>query len=105
MSIAAKTDIDTPQTVWDDIESFGGRLLMTIPFNSSVDKMKGFIAIMGEGSGEDSVPTLTLCVSKPTGGAIISTVVCPNSDNYLDFADKLYTDAYTSFKREEELVN
>ena len=105
MSIAAKLDGDTPQSIWEDLDSFGARILMTIPFNSSIEKMQGFVSIMGSGSGNDSIPTLTLCVSKPSGGAIVSTIVCPSSDNYLDFADKLYTDAYTSFERKESLDN
>ena len=99
--IAAKIEGDTPQDVWEEISSIGARMLMTIPFGSSIDKMQGFVSILGEGEGDESMPTLTFCVSKPKGGAIISTIVCPDSDKYLDFADRLYVDAYSSFSRAE----
>ena len=99
--IATKTEGQTPRDLWEDLLSIGGRLLMTIPFGSSVDDMQGFMSIVGEGEGESSIPTLTFCISKPKGGAIISTIVYPNSSNYLDFADRMYVDAYTKFSRED----
>ncbi len=103
--IATKTEGQTPSDILEDLLSMGGRLLMTIPFGSTIDNMQGFMSIVGEGEGSDSIPTLTFCVSKPKGGAIISTIVYPNSDNYLDFADRMYVDAYTKFSRQESEQN
>jgi hypothetical protein len=98
--MATKKEGQTPRDILEELVSMGGRLLMTIPFGSSVDDMQGFMSIVGEGEGEGSIPTLTFCVSKPKGGAIISTIVYPSSDSYLDFADRMYVDAYTKFSRE-----
>lgn len=106
MTFATKLDKDTPQTLWKEQEGLGGRLLTTLPFGSSIEKMQGFISVMGSENDEEgfSFPVLTFCVEKPSGGAIASTIVFPDQDMYLDFIDKFHIDAYSNFSRSNELI-
>ena len=100
MTFAAKLNEETPQSIWDEQKELGGRLLLTIPFGSSVEEMEGFISTVGKEDYEPApFPVLTFCVAKPTGGAIASTIVFPTSDLFLDFIDKLQCDAYSAFER------
>jgi hypothetical protein len=106
MSFASKLDEETPQSVWEEQEGLGARLLLTIPFGSSMEDMRGFISLLGEESFEDApFPVITFCVGKPVGGAIVSTIIFPNSDLYLDFIDSLHCDAYAHFERKIKLIN
>jgi hypothetical protein len=105
MTFAAKLDKETPQSIWEEQEGLGGRLLLTIPFHSSIDDMQGFISVLGQDENMDApFPVLTFCIAKPSGGAIASTVVFPTADLYLDFIDKLHCDAYSVFDRQVQLV-
>jgi hypothetical protein len=87
---------DTPQTIWEEQKSLGARMMLTIPFGSSPEKMLGFISVIGDRSSE--LPVLTLCVDKPSGGAIVSTVVFDSSDRYNDFVSKLLVDYAVNFE-------
>jgi hypothetical protein len=106
VTFASKTDKETPQTLWMDQEGLGGRLLATIPFGSPIQQMQGFISVMGSEDEEDGLPlpVLTICVERPGGGAIASTLVFPDRDIYLDFIDKLHIDAYLNFSRSSDLT-
>jgi hypothetical protein len=101
MTFASKLDKETPQTLWKEQSELGARLMFTIPFGSPTDSMQGFISVLGSESVEQdfSFPVMTICVEKPTGGAIVSTVVFPDQDIYLDFIDKFHADAYSNFSR------
>jgi hypothetical protein len=106
MTFASKLDEETPQTLWEEQGSLGGRLLATIPLGSPIEQMRGFISVMGGEDSEDGflLPVLTFCIERPSGGAIASTIVFPNQDIYLDFIDKLHVDAYSSFSRLNDLI-
>jgi hypothetical protein len=105
MTFAAKLDEATPQSVWEEQEGLGGRLLLTIPFGSRIDDMQGFVSMMGEDDFEAApFPVLTFCIAKPIGGAIVSTVVFPDNDLFLDFIDKMHFDAYSRFDRKNLLI-
>ena len=101
MTFASTLNKETPQSVWKEQKDLGARLLFTIPSGSSEEDMQGFISTMGSKDNEDEFffPVLTLCVEKPSGGAIVSTLVFPSQDVYLNFIDKIHVDAYTSFSR------
>lgn len=107
MSFASSLDKETPQSLWAEQEELGGRIITTIPFGVPVDKMQGFISVIGNNLSEDTpFPVLTVCVEKPaSGGAIVSTVVFPSQDIYLDFIENISTDAYYRFVRSKGLVD
>ena len=106
MTFASKIDEETPQSLWEQQKDLGGRLLLTIPFGSSTDKMQGFISVMGSENDETdfSFPVMTFCIEKPSGGAIASTIVFPDQDIYLEFIDKFHIDAYSNFSRSNDLI-
>jgi len=105
MTVAAKFDEETPQSMWEEQEALGGRILFTIPFNSSIENMQGFISVIGEDDFEPApFPVLTFCIAKPTGGAIVSTVVFPSPDLFLYFVAKIHLDAYSRFDRTTALI-
>lgn len=105
MTFASKLNKETPQSIWQEQEKLGGRLLFTIPHGSSEDNMQGFISTLGSKDNEDEFffPVVTFCVEKPSGGSIVSTIVFPSQDIYLDFIDKIHVDAYSNFSRSSEL--
>jgi len=105
MTIAAKLNEETPQSIWDEQEGLGGRILLTIPFGVDIENMQGFVSTVGkDGHDPAPFPVLTFCIAKPTGGAIVSTIVFPTSDLFLEFVDKMHYDAYASFKRNAMLI-
>ena len=95
MSFAVPSEKETPQTLWASQEELGGRILLTIPFGSKVEAMQGFVSIMG--SKEEELPVLTVCVEKPTGGAIVSTIVFPSAEKYVEFIQSASTDSLIHF--------
>lgn len=103
MSFSAKVP-ETPQTILDGQEQLGARLLLTIPYGSSVEKMQGFVSVIGgSGSDDNLLPVLTVCVQNPNAASLVSvlsTIVFKNDSHYLDFVDKLMTDAYLHFKQD-----
>ena len=103
MSFSAKIK-ETPQSLLEEQKKLGARLIMTIPYNSTVDQMQGFISIIG-GSPDGLLPVLTVCVQNPNAGATVSTIVFKNDDHYLEFIDKLMADAYLNFNRESNIIN
>lgn len=105
MSFASKMDKETPQTVWEEQKALGGRIMLTIPFGSREDRMAGFVSALGTvGHSDAPFPVITFCIEKPSGGCIVSTIVFPSNDLYLDFVDKLHSDAYSSFARSIALI-
>ncbi len=89
---------DSPQELLKEIESHGGRLLLTIPFNSSPDKCVGFITVSGD---ETSLPILTICVqSISLEKCTVSTIVFPSPEDYTSFVEKIYFDSYDKFIKE-----
>jgi len=105
LSFSSKIN-ETPQSLLEEQEKLGARLIMTIPFDSTVDRMQGFISVMGGNHNEDYLlPILTICVQNPNAGATVSTIVFKNDSHYLEFIDKLMTDAYLNFKKENNILN
>jgi hypothetical protein len=105
MTFASKLNEETPQSIWEEQQGLGGRMLLTIPFGSDTDDMQGFVSTVGrEGFEPAPFPVLTFCIAKPTGGAIVSTVVFPTADLFLEFVDKLHCDAYAAFERQTALI-
>ena len=100
MTFAVPVDEKTPQSVLKEQIDMGARLMLTIPFGSSVDKMEGFISVMG--AKEVHEPVLTFCIGKPTGGCIVSTIVFDNLKTYSTFIEKLYNDRYMNFELLDE---
>ena len=96
MSFASSLNEETPQSLWESQQALGGRILLTIPFGSSHEKMLGFISVMGDKDSE--LPILTLCIDKPAGGAIVSTVVFDSIDRYTDFVSRLLVDSALNFE-------
>ncbi len=102
MSFSAKIK-ETPQSIIEEQRKLGARLLMTIPYDCTIDKMQGFISVIGGHQNNDGLlPVLTICLQNPNGGATVSTIVFRNDSHYLEFTDKLMTDAYLNFKKEED---
>ena len=95
MSFAIPSEKETPQTLWKSQEEMGGRILLKIPFDSTEADMQGFISTMG--SKDSGLPVLTVCVAKPTGGAIVSTIVFPSSEKYMDFISLASSDSLLHF--------
>ena len=73
MTFAAPVNEKTPQSVLKEQLDMGARLMLTIPFGSSVEDMEGFVSVMGSKDVHD--PVMTLCIGKPTGGCILSTIL------------------------------
>ena len=98
MSFSSKVE-DTPQTLWKELEKSGARLLMTIPFNSTIEKALGFISIAGN---KDELPLLTICVINANiERTTVSSIVFPNSDELEKLVNKLYIDFATNFSEGE----
>lgn len=92
----------TPQTLWKELKESGGRLLLTIPYNSDIEKANGFIAINGSDKEEYkdiiSYPILTVCVENvQTERCTVSTLVFPSSDEYIKFVSSLWLDCFGNF--------
>jgi len=105
LSFSAKIK-ETPQSLLEEQERLGARLIMTIPFDSPVDSMQGFVSVMGGNNNDENfLPILTICVQNPNAGATVSTIVFKNDSHYLEFIDKLMTDAYLNFKKENNILN
>ena len=94
MSFSSNLKTETPQSLWSKQEEIGARMMLTLPFGSRVDQMDGFISVLGD---KDALPVLTICVKKPTGGAIASTVVFSSPGEYIDFIDRIHLDSYLMF--------
>jgi hypothetical protein len=95
---AAKLNKETPQSLWKEQEELGGRMMLTIPFGSSYEDMEGFVSVLGESGEEDApYPVITLCVAKPTGGSIASTIVFAGAQQYTEFVERLYVDCHSKF--------
>jgi len=103
MSFSVKAP-ETPQTILDSQQQLGARLILTIPYGSSVEKMQGFVSVIGGSEGDDDLlPVLTVCVQNPNSvslTSVISTIVFKNDSHYLEFVEKLMTDAYLNFKQD-----
>ena len=100
MTFAVPVSEKTPQSVLKEQIDMGARLMLTIPFGSSVEKMEGFISIMGAKDVHD--PVVTFCIGKPTGGCILSTIVFDNLKTYSTFIEKLHNDRYMNFASLDE---
>jgi hypothetical protein len=99
MSFSAKIN-ETPQTLLEEHRKLGGRLLMTIPFGASIEKMQGFVSIIGgRFSKEETLPMLTICVQNINGKNTVSTIVFNSDDHYIDFSEKLITDTAYNFEK------
>lgn len=101
MSFTSKLDSETPQSLWAKQEEIGARMMLTMPFGSSVDKMEGFISVLGD---KNSLPVLTFCIKKPSGGAIASTIVFSSQGEYIEFIDRIHLDSYLVFS-DDNLLN
>mgnify|MGYP003152648707 CR=1 FL=1 len=95
MTFAVPVPEETPQTLFKKQIDLGARLMLTIPFGSSVEDMEGFVSVMG--SEDSHEPVITFCVGKPTGGCVVSTIVFDGTITYSNFIEKLYNDRYINF--------
>ena len=105
MTFAVPVNEKTPQSVLKEQLDMGARLMLTIPFGSTINNMEGFISVMGAKNVHD--PVMTFCVGKPTGGCVVSTIVFDNSKTYSTFIEKLHNDRYINFELldEDKVVN
>jgi len=95
MSFYSKIPKKTPQDIWKEIQEIGGRIIQTIPFESSIEEMEGFIAVIGK---EDELPVITFCVANPTKDkAIAVNIVFDSTDRYNSFIDNLNIDLFKNF--------
>lgn len=94
-SVAATIPEKKPVDILNEHIEMSGRILSLIPFGSTIDEAKGFISILGNRSIE--LPVLTLCVEKPNGGSVVSSIVFPSNNEYISFAEKLYIDSVQNF--------
>lgn len=98
---------ETPQSLLEEQKKIGARLIMTIPYGCPVEKMQGFVSIMGgyKNNEEGILPVLTICLQNPSSSATVSTIVFKGDEHYIEFVEKLATDAYMNYKKEDELEN
>ena len=96
MTFAAPLKEETPQSVLEKQLDMGARLLLTIPFGVSTEEMQGFVSIMG--SKEIHQPVMTICVAKPAGGSVISTIVFDSNERYLDLLERIQMDRMMYFE-------
>ena len=96
MTFAAPLKEKTPQSVLEKQLDMGGRLMLTIPFGVSVEKMQGFVSVLG--SKEIHQPVMTICVGKPAGGSVISTIVFDSNERYLEFIERIQMDRMMFFE-------
>ncbi len=96
MTFAAPLKEETPQSVLEKQLDMGGRLMLTIPFGVSVEKMQGFVSVLG--SKEIHHPVMTICVGKPAGGSVITTIVFDSRERYLEFIERIQMDRMMFFE-------
>ena len=96
MTFAAPVKEETPQSVLEKQLEMGGRLMLTIPFGVPTEEMQGFVSIMG--SKEIHQPVMTICVAKPTGGSVISTIVFDSTERYLNLLERIEMDRMMYFE-------
>lgn len=99
MSISSKHKA-TPQELWKELSDMGSKMFFTIPFGSSIEKMSGFVSITGDKDTE--FPILTVCVGKLKEGSIVSTIIFPSKEQYVNFAESLYVDSALRFDYNSE---
>ena len=96
MTFAVPANDRTPKSVLEEQLDMGARLMLTIPFGVSIEEMEGFVSIMG--SKEIHQPVVTLCVAKPTGGCVVSTIVFDSTERFTEFVDKVHMDRMMYFE-------
>ena len=96
MTFAAPLKEETPQSVLEKQLDMGARLMLTIPFGVPTEEMQGFVFIMG--SKEIHQPVMTICVGKPTGGSIVSTIVFDSTERYIDLLERIQMDRMMYFE-------
>jgi hypothetical protein len=96
MTFAVPAKEETPQSVLEKQLEMGGRLMLTIPFGVPTEEMQGFVSVMG--SKEIYQPVMTICVAKPTGGSIVSTIVFDSTERFTEFIDKIHMDRMMYFE-------
>ena len=99
MSFYSKVPERSPQDLWKEISSLDGRLIQTIPYNSSIENMDGFISVMGK---EEELPVLSICVQSPTKEkCLVTNIVFSSKDHYNSFLNSLTIDMIKNFSHEE----
>jgi len=95
---ASKLNEETPQSLWEEQQNLGGRMMLTIPFGATYEDMQGFVSVLGE-TGDEAAPfpVMTFCIAKPSGGAIVSTIVFASAVQYTEFIERIYVDCYSKF--------
>tara|TARA_B100000579_G_C22496711_1_gene695001 strand:+ start:370 stop:678 length:309 start_codon:yes stop_codon:yes gene_type:complete len=100
MSFASNVPKETPQTLWSSLNKKNSRILLTIPFSSKIEEMKGFVSVTGE---EGELPLLTICVQNVNKNkCTVTNIVFPDSKTYTEFVDKLFVDSRSFFDVDEE---
>jgi len=95
MTFSSKLPEETPQSLWKDLSERGARMIMTIPCNSKVEDMSGFISICGD---QSDLPILTVCVETPLKNkCIVSNIVFSSPEHYESILNKLVIDFSCNF--------
>ena len=100
MSFSANIPKETPQSLWSTLKEKNSRMILTIPFGISVEKMKGFVSVTGE---KDELPLLTICVQNVNKNkCTVTNMIFPDVKTYSDFVDRLFMDSRNNFEIEED---
>lgn len=95
MSFYSKIPEKTPQDMWKEIQEIDGRMIQTIPFESSEEDMEGFIAVIGK---QDELPVITFCIANPQKDKTIAVnIVFDTLERYNSFIDNLNIDLFKNF--------
>lgn len=99
MSFSAKLPKETPQTLWSSLSKNNSRILLTIPFGVSIEKMNGFVAVTGGGK---DLPLLTICVENVNKErCTVTNMIFPDVKTYTNFIDSLFIDSRKNFDTDE----
>lgn len=99
MSFSANLPKETPQTLWSSLKKNNSRILLTIPFGVSVEKMNGFVSVTGGGK---ELPLLTICVENVGNNrCTVTNMVFPDVKTYTNFIDSLFIDSRKNFDLDE----
>jgi len=96
MTFAAPVKEQTPQSILKEQLDMGARLMLTIPFGVPTEDMRGFVSVMG--SKEIHLPVMTICVAKPAGGSVVTTIVFDSVERYVELLERVEMDRMMFFE-------
>jgi hypothetical protein len=95
MSFYSKVPVKTPQDLWEELSEIKARMIQTIPFDSSIDKMEGFICVAGK---EDELPVISICVQNPSKDkCMVTNIVFRSRQDYESFLNTMTIDFVNNF--------